>query len=167
MHTDSSLRVLGIATSHLGEYLCYFTNETCRHFQTVETDLEYQACTRAAAKQQAKIAASTITAAPETATPDQAVLPAVDAATAAQVSKGPAGGKHPKTFNMAMPKAHALPDYVQHIKCFGGTNGFLTVVVCSLHISTALFYGTYCNIAYSLGRVLSSNYQTSEWPDKS
>lgn len=49
MHTDTSLRVFRQVTALLGDALRYFANETCKRFNTVETDLEYQARNRATA----------------------------------------------------------------------------------------------------------------------
>ncbi|KAG5634352.1 hypothetical protein H0H81_002284 [Sphagnurus paluster] len=54
MHTNSSLQELRNTTETLGAALRFFANETCRHFKTYETDGEYQARTRANARQAAK-----------------------------------------------------------------------------------------------------------------
>jgi hypothetical protein len=51
MHTDSSLQVLDIITIAFGQKLRDFAEETCKNFDTVETDKEYQALKRAEARQ--------------------------------------------------------------------------------------------------------------------
>lgn len=43
MHTDSSVAVLKEVVENLCEALRYFANETCKRFQTYETDKEYNA----------------------------------------------------------------------------------------------------------------------------
>ncbi len=43
MHTHSTLRIFRQTTTVLGNSLRYFATETCRHFNTFETDKEYQA----------------------------------------------------------------------------------------------------------------------------
>jgi hypothetical protein len=44
-------------------------------------------------------------------------------------------GKKPKNLNLLTYKWHALGDYVQAIRLFGGTDGFSTQVVSDIHPS--------------------------------
>src|ERR1700741_2407910 len=51
MHTDSTLQIFRQTTTLLADSLRYFAIETCRHFNTFETDKEYRARNRATARQ--------------------------------------------------------------------------------------------------------------------
>ncbi|KAF8871117.1 hypothetical protein BD779DRAFT_1454508 [Infundibulicybe gibba] len=105
MHTDTSLRVFRQLTTNLGAALRYFADETCQHFQTFETDKEYQARSRAI----------------PLATPEHP--PCIPDAVL------PASGKRPKKFNISTPKAHFFPDYADQIGRFGTTDSLSTKVV--------------------------------------
>lgn len=127
MHTDSSLAVFREATVLLGDGLRYFALETCNHFDTVESDGEYQARSRAHARRVAKSLSATSTAqrpaAPGTLSTSTDADEPVVASTAA-----PIGGKRKKTFNVFTPKNHAFPDYPSQIEEFGTPDGFSTML---------------------------------------
>ncbi|KAF9522279.1 hypothetical protein CPB83DRAFT_777309, partial [Crepidotus variabilis] len=100
MQTASLLVVFREVTALLGDALRYFALETCTHFETVETDTEYRARSRAHARQQ------------------QPTAPA-----------NSLGGKRKKTFNVFTPKSHAFPDYPLQIEMFGTPDGYSTMLV--------------------------------------
>ena len=158
MHTDTSLKVFCHATSLLGDALRYFALETCCHFNTVETDSEYQARNRALAKRLAKAALTTAAVPVPThssnPTPvtgpvesNSSLMPSASLSTTTPpttntiqnaqndvpLPTAPAtSGKRKKTFNVYTPKHHVLPDYADQIEQFGTTDCFSTVVVCSI-----------------------------------
>lgn len=103
MHTDSSLHLFEETTVILGNLLRYFAEETCCHFDTQETDKEYQARNRAHARN------------------------AIRAQSSSRIRTNP--GRQPRTFNLTTPKIHFFPDYAQQIRRFGTTECFSTLVV--------------------------------------
>ncbi|RDB17809.1 hypothetical protein Hypma_000673 [Hypsizygus marmoreus] len=156
MHTDSSLRVLRQVTKALGDGLRFFADETCRHFDTFETDGEYQAWNRAAARQAAKHAQSTAEASglppvdaptqpPTALTQSPTVLmlppttptlrPAAPSTPPAPPSTlfKPTSGKRAKTFNLKTSKAHALGDYADQVEKFGTLDSLSTILGESTH----------------------------------
>jgi hypothetical protein len=54
MHTDSSLEVLDIITIVFGQKLQDFAEETCKNFDTMEMDKEYQARKRAEVRRESR-----------------------------------------------------------------------------------------------------------------
>ena len=125
MHTDSSLQEFRQLTTILGEHLRYFADETCQHFQTFETDKEYQARSRAAARRLAKSTESPLQPLPGHSV--EPVPPPLQ--TSAPVTKA---GKRPKTFNISTPKAHFYPDYPDQIELHGTTDSLSTKLVLGL-----------------------------------
>ncbi|KAF8879128.1 hypothetical protein BD779DRAFT_1162769 [Infundibulicybe gibba] len=137
MHTDTSLHVFQQLTTVLGAALRYFADETCRHFQTFETDKEYQARSRASARRLAKVPGA---AHPPDATGQPHIsqtVPAIEVVVPpAELTPSiipPALGKRPKKFNISTPKAHFFPDYVDQIKRFGTTDSLSTKLGESRH----------------------------------
>jgi hypothetical protein len=138
MHTDTSLQEFRQLTTVLGEHLRYFADETCQHFRTFETDNEYQARNRAAARRLAKSTPSLSVAAnntepaigPLSAGP---VIPDPQMQASLKVSQPPApfakSGKQPKTFNISTPKAHFFADYADQIELHGPTDSLSTKLV--------------------------------------
>ena len=51
-----------------------------------------------------------------------------------KAAAGSVSGRKPKNLNLFTYKWHALGDYVQAIRLFGGTDGFSTQVVSDIHI---------------------------------
>lgn len=106
MHTDSSLEVLDIITIAFGQKLRDFAEETCKNFDTMETDKEYQARKRAEARR--------------------------DSNTGGDGDREPGttiSGKRRRGFNLITPKLHFLGDYVAQIRALGTTDSFTSQIV--------------------------------------
>ena len=129
----------------------YFADETCQHFQTFETDKEYQARNRAATRRVTKSTsnlpiavnnASEPTLEPLFVRPEVPEPPDLQTPheTQAPFTKG---GKRPKTFNISTPKAHFFPDYPDQIEIHGTTDSLSTKLVgifcCSYFIGLIYF----------------------------
>lgn len=115
MHTDSSLKVLDGVTKLLGRQMRYFADVTCPQFKTVETDGEYAARGRAAARREAAKVNPAPNAAPSN-------LP--------NAQSQPPGGKRPVAFSLNTYKHHAMGYYSQTIRRFGTTDSYSTQIVC-------------------------------------
>ena len=102
LHSESTLSYLEILTRDLGKQMREFRDKTCSHFETFELPREVEARNR---RQQSKA---------------QGKQP-----------EGGSGGKKLKTLNLLIYKWHALGDYVQTIRLFGGTDGYSTQLVSS------------------------------------
>lgn len=140
MHTDSSLQEFQQLTTLLGGHLRYFADETCQHFQTFETDKEYQAHSRAVARRLAKstsyppVAVTDSPLQPLPVHPVEPVPPPLQTSTPVTLAKA---GKRPKTFNISTPKAPFFPDYPDQIELHGTTDSLSTKLV--LGILTVIF----------------------------
>jgi len=104
MHTDSSLEVLDIITIAFGQKLRDFAEETCKNFDTVETDKEYQARKRTEAKWESRSGGD-------------------------GDESGTRSGKRSRRFNLMTPKLHFLGDYVAQIRALGTTDSFTSQIV--------------------------------------
>ncbi|KAH7919092.1 hypothetical protein BV22DRAFT_1185026, partial [Leucogyrophana mollusca] len=113
MHTDSSLKLLELATTLLGQRIRFFAEDTSKHFRTIETDKEYRARMRATQRRCEK-AAGTVSSNPGPALSDAAT------------SVASMGSKQPRSFSLQTSKLHALGDYVRQIRQFGTTDSFST-----------------------------------------
>ena len=105
MHTDSSLEVLDIITIAFGQKLRNFAEETCKNFDTVETDKEYQARKRAEARRESRSGGD------------------------GDEESGTSSGKRSRRFNLTTPKLHFLGDYVSQIQALGTTDSFTSQIV--------------------------------------
>jgi hypothetical protein len=105
MHTDSSLQVLDIITITFGQKLRDFAEETCKNFDTVETDKEYQARKRMEARHESRSGGY------------------------GDEESGTRSGKHSRHFNLMTPKLHFLGDYVAQIRALGTTDSFTSQIV--------------------------------------
>ena len=101
IHTETSLRLLDMATTALGNALRYFVRVTCPTFDTFETSTEYTKRQR----QQAAAAPSTSSATPSST------------------------GRQRQTFSLKTIKLHFLGDYVSCIKMFGTTDNYNSALV--------------------------------------
>lgn len=105
MQTDSSLDVLDNITTAFGQRMRHFAEVTCRDFNTFETDKEYGARQRAAARRKER----------------------------GEGGAASAGGRRSKGYNLMTSKLHALGDYVAQIRLFGTTDSFTSQIVsCSI-----------------------------------
>ena len=147
MHTDSSLQEFRQVTTLLGEGLRYFADETCQHFQTFETDKEYQARNWTTARRLAKLPPSLPVAGndiedrlgsppprPMLASEPMQGPPSVTLSqTSSEANRNSApfekSGKRRKTFNISTPKAHFFPDYAEQIELYGTTDSLSTKLV--------------------------------------
>ena len=109
VHTDTSLRLLDMATTALGNALRYFAWVTCPTFKTFETSEEY-------AKRQRQQAA--------------AVSPTSSATPSST-------GRQPRTFSLSTIKLHFFGDYVSCIKMYGTTDNYNSALVSN--VSTPSF----------------------------
>jgi hypothetical protein len=107
MHTDSSLEVLDIITVAFGQKLRDFAEETCKNFDTVETDKEYQARKRVEARRESRSGGD----------------------GNGDEESGISSGKRGRHFNLMTPKLHFLGDYVAQIRALGTTDSFTSQVV--------------------------------------
>ncbi|KIM71646.1 hypothetical protein PILCRDRAFT_804823, partial [Piloderma croceum F 1598] len=82
-----------------------FTEETCKNFDTVETDKEYQAQKRAEARQES------------------------GSGRDGDEESGTSSGKRSHHFNLMTPKLHFLGDYVAQIRALGTTDSFTSQIV--------------------------------------
>ncbi|TFK68774.1 hypothetical protein BDN72DRAFT_650911 [Pluteus cervinus] len=98
LHTDLTIQELRLATTHLGEALRFFAQETCVHFKTCETDKEFQARKR-------RIAAYNLQKGKTTVDSDSKKL---------------------KSFSLETSKIHALGDYADQISHFGTMDSYST-----------------------------------------
>ena len=101
LHTDESLNYLEKVTRLLGGQLRKFLDFTCTSFNTMELPSETAAHWR---RKAGKLSTSSSTA-PHT------------------------SSTHPKLFNLATYKLHALGDYVHTIRLFGTTDSYTTQIV--------------------------------------
>ena len=111
LHTESTLQHLEKLTTELGKLMRNFRETTQSAFVTSELPKEMEARKRrqkSGSKGKEKAAA------------------------------GNNSGKKPKNLNLLTYKWHALGDYVQAIRLFGGTDGFSTQVVSDIHPSLLL-----------------------------
>jgi hypothetical protein len=108
LHTDSTLSHLETLSRELGQLMREFRDKTCSRFETSELPQETEARNR---RQKSK-------------------------AQGKQPESG-SGAKKLKSLNLLIYKWHALGDYVQTIRLFGGTDGYSTQLVRS---KTCLFY---------------------------
>jgi len=104
MHTDSTLHILSLTTTALGNSLRAFKETTCSLFQTRELERERVARHR---RQQNKLAET-----------GEGVIPA------------PNKTRRPKHLNLKTYKFHALGDYVSTIRRFGTTDSYTSQTVC-------------------------------------
>jgi len=107
MHTDSSLEVLDIITIAFGQKLRDFAEETCKNFDTMETDKEYQARKRAEARRESHSGGD----------------------RDGDEESGTSSGKQSHRFNLMTPKLHFLGDYVAQIRALGTTDSFTSQIV--------------------------------------
>lgn len=105
MHTDSSLEVFDIITVAFGQKMRSFAEETCKDFNTMETDKEYQARKRAEARRESR------------------------GGDADRTESSTGSGKRPRGFNLVTPKLHFLGDYVAQIRALGTTDSFTSQIV--------------------------------------
>ncbi|TFK58883.1 hypothetical protein BDN72DRAFT_948719 [Pluteus cervinus] len=124
MHTDSSLQVLKKVTVNLCDGLRYFADETCAHYDTVETDKEFQARKRQKAAEDLQKGK-----APKDSTDGGRVRSDVVVV-----------GKRPKSFSLDTPKFHMLADYPDQILQFGTTDSYSTKPGESHHRVLKSFY---------------------------
>ncbi|KAJ7441110.1 hypothetical protein FB451DRAFT_1106240, partial [Mycena latifolia] len=115
MHTDSSLNVLDAVTKLLGRQMRYFAEVTCPQFKTVETDGEYAARGRAAARREAVRA----NAAPNA---------AVSTSNLPNAQSQSQGGKRAVAFSLNTYKHHAMGYYSPTIRRFGTTDSYSTQI---------------------------------------
>ena len=105
MHTDSSLEVLDIITIMFGQKLHNSAEETCKDFDTVEMDKEYQAHKRVEARREGHSGRD------------------------GDGESGTSSGKRSRCFNLMTPKLHFLGDYVAQIQALGTTDSFTSQIV--------------------------------------
>jgi hypothetical protein len=105
LHTESTLQHLEGLTTELGKLMRNFRDRTQSAFVTFELPKEagVQQRRQKSGKGKEKTAA------------------------------GSTSGRKPKNLNLFTYKWHALGDYVQAIRLFGGTDGFSTQVVSDIH----------------------------------
>jgi len=113
MHTDSSLEVLDIITIAFGQKLRDFAEETCKNFDTVETDREYQTWKRAEARRESCGGGD------------------------GDEESGTSSGKRRRAFNLMTPKLHFLGDYVAQIRALGTTDSFTSQIVSINYLQVA------------------------------
>ncbi len=105
LHTETTLKALGVSTTRLGNALREFKKVTCDAYITKELPSEEAARGRREAALRANSQASGGSTRPS------------------------AGGKREKKFNLSTYKLHALGDYVNAIRMFGTTDGYTSQVV--------------------------------------
>jgi len=105
LHTESTLHHLEETTTKLGKSMRKFRDTTQSAFVTLELPKEMEARNRRQTSCKGK-----------------------EKATAGNTS-----GRKPKNLNLFTYKWHALGDYVQAIRLFGGTDGFSTQVVSNIY----------------------------------
>jgi hypothetical protein len=113
MHTDSSVSLLGLATTEIGRLLRRFKNVTCPNFDTHELPSEEAARGRRQAKQAA-------------AGKGKGQGKGKGKRKAPAAAAAPAGPKNKKEFSLLTYKLHALGDYVASILWFGTTDSYST-----------------------------------------
>lgn len=106
LHTESTLSYLDTLTRELGQRMQQFRDEMCSYFETCELPRETEACKRRQ----------------------------VTNAKGKQPEYG-SGACKLKVLNLFIYKWHALGDYVQTIRLFGGMDGYSTQLVCSKTIT--------------------------------
>ncbi|KJA14397.1 hypothetical protein HYPSUDRAFT_142984 [Hypholoma sublateritium FD-334 SS-4] len=114
LHTESTVQHLERLTTELGKLMREFRDTTQSAFATFELPKETGARQRR----------QTLSKGKEKAAP------------------GNSSGKKPKNLNLSTYKWHALGDYVQAIRLFGGTDGFSTQVGEQAHRTIKRLYGT-------------------------
>ena len=107
LHTESTLQHLEGNMTELGKYMRKFRDTTQSAFVTSEIPKEMGARQRRQKSCKGK----------------------------EKAAAGDNSGKKPKNLNLFTYKWHALGDYVQAIRLFGGTDGFSTQVVSDIHPS--------------------------------
>jgi hypothetical protein len=105
LHTESTLQHLEGLTTELGKFMRNFRDTTQSAFVTSELPKEKRARQRRQKSGKGK----------------------------EKAAAGDNSGKKPKNLNLFTYKWHALGDYVQAIRLFGGTDGFSTQVVSDIH----------------------------------
>ena len=106
LHTENTLQHLEKLTTELGKLMRNFRDRTQSAFVTSELPKEM-----AAQKRRQKSGRK----------------------GKEKAEAGNNSGKKPKNLNLLTYKWHALGDYVQAIRLFGGTDGFSTQVVSDIH----------------------------------
>ena len=107
MHTNSSLEVLDIITIVFGQKLQDFAEETCKDFDTVETDKEYQAWKRTETRWESCSGGD------------------------GDEESGTHSGKCSCHFHLMTLKLHFLGDYVAQNCALGMTDSFTSQIVCT------------------------------------
>lgn len=108
LHTETTLSYLETLTKQLGQLMRQFRDQTCSHFETFELPREAEARNR---RQQSQ-------------------------AQGKQPEPG-SGAKKLKSLNLLTYKWHALGDYIQTIRLFGGTDGYSTQLVLKIFYSSS------------------------------
>lgn len=108
MHSDSTLKLLNIETTGLGNSLRFFTSVICQQFDTFETPAEKAARARAIVRAGNKTGVNT--------------------GEVKNQSKDASGPKR-RVFNMKTFKIHELGHYVSDIHEFGTTDSYSTQIV--------------------------------------
>ena len=106
LHTESTLQHLEGLTTELGKFMQKFRDTTQSAFLTFELPKETGARKRRQQSGKGK----------------------------EKAAAGNASGRKLKNLNLFTYKWHALGDYVQAIRLFGGTDGFSTQVVSDIHL---------------------------------
>jgi len=115
LHTDTTLQILDITTTNLGNQLRAFQNKTCSSFETFELKREKEARQRRQAKQRSAV--STVQSSNK------------DSMTSNQPIR--------KTLNLQTYKIHALGDYVSTIMTLGTTDSY-TSAIASIYFLTLI-----------------------------
>ena len=108
LHTETTLSYLETLTKQLGQLMRQFRDQTCSQFETFELPREAEARNR---RQQSQ-------------------------AQGKQPEPG-SGAKKLKSLNLLTYKWHALGDYIQTIRLFGGTDGYSTQLVLKIFYSSS------------------------------
>ncbi|KAF6758419.1 hypothetical protein DFP72DRAFT_1065105 [Ephemerocybe angulata] len=140
-HTDTTLDIMDSLTSDLGEVAREFSSETCAAFKTVELKREYEARKRTEARKSSK----------KSDTRPKASMPSISGTqretTGATLSEGAisgtttqgaephqdSDGRRLRSWNLSVPKFHALGDAVAYIRRFGTTDSYSTQISERLH----------------------------------
>lgn len=133
MHSETTLGILNDATVLLGKELRYFAEVICVAIPAVETDSEYQARMRNAARNALQKRG------PESHTAT-ANITTVPASAAAATGTAATTGKRQKAFNLTTIKLHSLGDYVSTIRTFGTTDSYSTQIVCSSYFPQSCLF---------------------------
>ncbi|KAF6758408.1 hypothetical protein DFP72DRAFT_1065097 [Ephemerocybe angulata] len=143
LHTDTTLDIMDTLTTELGEAAHAFSSETCAAFETLELKREYEARKRTEARKSTKknkagpeASVTDVHVAAVEVTPGRASLTKIQNRVGNQDSQRPkddADGRRLRTWNLSVPKFHALGDAVSYIRRFGTTDSYSTQISERLH----------------------------------